>query len=264
MRCDFCFIPFDRKGCGNLRLWLKIINRCKEWHPRSITFGGGDPFAYNEFPLLLKKLIQEKLFLQVDTNCLGLKDQHLSILKQVVKLISVPLEGPKPVHTAMRNDSNHFDLIIKWIKKLTKEKIGVKVNTVVTEFNLKYLDNLAKILREFPIKAWSLYQFWPIGWGKHYRRKFELKIKDFLLITSKIKEKYDFTDIEISTISDRWSSYFLISSVGRIYGINKLNFEEYIEFGDVFEENIILKWRKHGDPKAILKRSNLRIALITD
>lgn len=174
MVCDFCYVPFDENGIGDLKLWLKIINKCKEWNPRRITFEGGDPFKIRKFPCLLKKLSLEDLFLQVDTNCLGLREHHLSIIKSAVKLISVPLEGPKSIHTKMRNNSYHFDLIINWINKFTKNKIGIKVNTVVTKLNINYLDELAKTLRKYSIKAWSLYQFWPIGPAKDNQKKIYL------------------------------------------------------------------------------------------
>lgn len=259
MNCDFCYIPFDNNNVDNPELWLKIIDRCKQWNPEVITFGGGDPFAYEKFPVFLKTLEKENLFLQVDTNGLHLKECHLHLIKKSIDLVSLPLDGQQEIHTNMRKNPSHFNIVIDLIQKLSDVGIKVKVNTVVTKMNILHLENLAILLSTLPISAWSLYQFWPIGPSKKFKKQFEVSNQEFHNAVSTIKSKYTFTNIESSSFDDRHLSYFFVTSNGRVYTINKSNPEEYVEVGNVFDEDIIQKWKLHGNVENVAHRAKLRI-----
>ncbi|MFO7772968.1 MAG: radical SAM protein [Dehalococcoidia bacterium] len=257
--CAFCYVPFDGRGYGDLSLWQRIIAQCEIWRPRMITFEGGDPFNYCDFPLLLQRIARDGLFVQVDSNALGLRDQHIPILKEAVNLVSLPLEGPKDIHSRMRNHHSHFDIVLSWIERLLEEEIPVKVNTVVTSVNIGTLEELALLLRNFPIDLWTLYQFWPIGPGKTNRVQFELPEEDFAKITSSIAMRYTFTRIEVSRISNRLLSYFFVRSTGSVYVVRKDDPEEYVELGSAFDHDILDKWLKHVNPEAVQDRTNLRM-----
>lgn len=258
LSCPFCYVPFDGID-SRLDLWRRIISRCKEWKPRVITFGGGDPFLYSkEFPLLLQSTADNETFIQVDTNGLALCNWHIPIIKQCVHLVGLPIDGSKEIHTAMRRNPRHFTIVVKWLQRFADEGVPIKINTVVSKVNIHDLDNIAKLLMDFPIRVWSLYQFWPLGPGKNYRSRFEVSTQEFLRAAEAIKGRYNFARIEISAISDRLLCYFFVSHTGRVYVVDRHNYEQYIELGNIFDDDILMKWQGHGDPIALSARASLR------
>ena len=260
LSCDFCFVPFDGRD-SSLQLWQRIIARCKTWKPRNITFGGGDPCAYKQFPLLLQSTMDGEVFIQVDTNGLGLRSWHLPIIKQSVQLISLPIDGTEQVHRAMRGHAAHFGIVVKWLRRFADEAVQTKINTVVTRINIHALDGVAKLLMDFPIHVWSLYQFWPLGPGKYHRNRFEVSTQEFPNATRAIRERYDFTRIEVSAISDRLLAYFIVSHTGCVYVMDRHNPEEYVELGNIFDEDILAKWQDHGDYGALAAHADLRTSV---
>src|SRR5688572_4874076 len=94
MQCPFCYLPFDGER-SSLADWKNIVDRLHAWNVSSITFGGGDPLRYREFPELLSyaaHLESRARFIQLDTNAILLRSEHYSLLEQTVDLLGLPLD----------------------------------------------------------------------------------------------------------------------------------------------------------------------------
>lgn len=256
--CPFCYIPFDGSKSG-LDLWKRIITTCKQWHPKIIVFGGGDPFLYQDFRELVKHTWDDEVFIHIDTNALALHPNDISLIKRCVNEIGLPLDGTEEAHTKMRYNTKHFKVVTKWLDILLSENISVKINTVVSKLNKHSILDLAQYLQNFPIKQWCLYQFWPLAIGKQNQANFGLNNQDFLDVALPIKERFHFTHIDIASVNDRLHSHFFVSHSGIVYSENKANPEDYAVLGRIFEPNIVEKWHKHGDYHAVDTRADLRI-----
>ena len=256
--CEFCYIPFDKKGNGNVTIWYKIFRRCIELGAKLITFGGGDPFAVSEFQDFLLKVDEFNIDIHIDTNGVFLNDGIIPIMKKVVKLVGLPLDGPRDVHSDIRKNSTHFDMVCDWIGKLIDERIPVKVHTVVTKRNINELEKLSSIIRALKVNSWHLYQFWPIGPCKHHKIKFEITKKYFLESTIQITKDFPSCNIEISTFDERALSYFFTTSLGKVYTVDKSNNNKYVVIGNIFEKDIISKWCVHGNKLALEERAKKR------
>ncbi len=84
---------------------------------------------------------------------------------------------------------------------------------------------------------------------------------EFLNVTNNLREKYDFTRIEVSGVSNRLFSYFFVSHTGFVYVVDRHDYSKYIKLGSVFDKDILTKWQEHGDYEAVGVRANLRINL---
>jgi len=261
--CQFCYIPFDRLK-SELNLWKSIITKCKEWHPQIIVFGGGDPFLYQDFRELLHYSKDDATFINVDTNALALRSQDVSILKECVNQVGLPIEGLEETHTIMRYNPKHFRVVVKWLEILLDAGIRIKINTVVSKINHHDLKNLALLLAQYPISQWCLYQFWPLAIGKENQKLYALTDKEFLAAVKPIKENFTFTHIDIASISKRLHSHFFVSHTGKVYSDHKDDPEKYVPIGSIFEEDILRKWRNHGDEYAVSARARLRIQAYED
>src|SRR5712664_2010500 len=138
MACAFCYCPFDGERAG-LETWKRIIDHFKSWDLRSITFGGGDPFSYDGFTDLLtytKFAFDPELFVQVDTNGIGLAGA-LDSIRANASLLGIPLDGSSPaIHGRMRGQQKHFQVITELLSELATTGIRVKVNTLVSDVNI--------------------------------------------------------------------------------------------------------------------------------
>jgi MoaA/NifB/PqqE/SkfB family radical SAM enzyme len=256
--CQFCYIPFDGKH-SDLSLWKEIINRCKGWQPKLIVFGGGDPFIYQDFRALLSYCKDENTFIHVDTNALALRSQDIPLIQDAVNQIGLPLDGTETSHTLMRSNPKHFAVVIKWLKILLQAGVRVKVNTVVSKVNYESLRDLAFLLEDYPISQWCLYQFWPLAIGKENQEVFALSDQEYRSITAPIKEEFKFTNIDIASVEKRLHSHFFVSQTGNVYSESHNKSDEYVSVGTIFDDDIIEKWQKHGDPQAMSIRTKLRI-----
>lgn len=256
--CDFCYIPFDNIDSRDLELWKRIVDRCKDLGAEILTFGGGDPFLYREFPKLLEHAFDGKIFIQIDTNALALHEEHLSFILKYANLVGLPIEGNEQIHSAMRGNNRHYSIVLKWLGILSEYNVQIKINTVLSKKNNSNLFELAEILSKFRITKWSIYQFWALGRGKEYRDEYDLSYVDFLESTDLIKQQFPNLKIEASSSTLRHKSYFFVSHTGRVYVMTESNQEEYTEIGNIFDLDIVDKWEKHGDYESLRKRTELR------
>lgn len=259
LSCDFCYIPFNNEECKDLDLWKNIIDKCKSLNAKIITFGGGDPFMYKDFYTLLEYTYDGKIFIQVDTNALGLTEKHLNSINSCVDLVSLPVDGTELVHSKMRKNTLHYQVVMKWLKRFNELGIPVKINTVLTKYNYSNLYDLAQILNKYIISKWSIYQYWALGPLKHNRVVFELTDDEYFNITSNLMSNFSNLNIEQSSLRSRYNSYFFVTQTSRVYVMDKKNQEEYVELGSIFDQDIIKKWKLHGNFNDLMHRANKRI-----
>lgn len=251
MSCPFCYCEFNGQE-SNLKIWKSIIAQTNRWKVESITFGAGDPFIYNDFIKLLNytyKIFEKNIFIQVDSNGLCIKQKYLPTILKTISLLGLPLEGSSPkVHGLMRGDYSHFYVILNLLELFKNQNMNLKINTVVCQQNINDLENIGHLITRYSIKLWSLYEFWALG-TRGYKNKniYEIEHEVFMKKTKSLKEKLNDINIEIGTISSRFDSYFFISQTGLVYTINNENPNQYIELGEIFDSNVLLKWREHSD-----------------
>lgn len=265
MSCSFCFSPFkgfDNKNPTSLASWKLIIDRLKAWNVKNITFSGGDPFASVDFPLLLSYtlgLFRREIFLQIDTNGIGINSNHYSALSEV-GLVGLPLDGGNSeVHSRVRKDG-HFETIMQLLPDFARHQIPLKINTLVCSKNIKDLTQIGLLLSSFPIKRWSLYEFWPLG-PVGLTNQFEFAIPHSLYQSEveKVQAEFPKLHVEMGSIESRSQAYFFVNDEGLAFTVNKLNCSEYIFLGSIFGDSIIELWAEHGNPSLVQKRFEYRI-----
>lgn len=258
MNCPYCYIPF-RQADGSLELWKDIILRCKQWKPKMIVFGGGDPFMFQGFRDLLRFSHDDEIFIHVDTNALALHPRDVQLIIDAVDQIGLPFDGTETSHAAMRKHPKHFAVVRKWLEELLNKGVRVKVNTVVSALNKDTLFELAEFLQGYPISQWCLYQFWPLEAGLENEAVFRISDDEYLAVAQQIAKKYSFTKIDIATVASRLSSHFFVSSTGVVYTEDINNVSDYIFLGSVFDDDILTKWQKYGNDSIAASRANFRM-----
>ena len=246
----------------SLEQWKRIIDLLHSWAVEGITFSGGDPFAQEDFPELLSythESSNKTIFIQVDTNGIGIKSNHFTPLKKYVNLLGLPLDGAQPeIHRLLRGE-NHFEIIMDLLPKLVLNQIPLKINTIVCNKNIKSLEEIGHFLRSIPVKIWSLYEFWSLGKvGIANPLEFEIPHSLFAEKTNAITSQFPDIPIEINSIHNRRDAYFFVNDQSIAYTIDKKDPSRYAMLGSIFSENVLLRWLQEANPLSVKKRLEQR------
>ena len=192
-RCEHCgsscgdFIPKDEVKKEVLIAALDDI--AKNYDPKKIGLyvTGGEP------------LVRKDLFEIMDhANKLGfpwgMTSNGMLITQEIVdkmvetnmKTISISLDGPREIHEKFRKVPGSFDNIINGIKMMQKcpSIKTIQITTVCNKRNIRYLDDVYKIVKKLGVKEWRIIQVDPIGRAKNN--------KEILLEPNELKYMFNY------------------------------------------------------------------------
>jgi MoaA/NifB/PqqE/SkfB family radical SAM enzyme len=250
MKCDFCYNYFDGKSF-DLDLCLKVIDRCIDLGAKVFSIGGGDPFNHKEIWIILEYLKSKDLIVQIDTNGLALNKNDLIHLDHLIDLISLPLDGSnKEIHTTMRNNSLHFDKVIGLLDFISHNNFNykTKINTIITKVNMKDLPYIGRLLLDYKIDIWSVYEFWPLDKAKSAFQKYYLEEDEINNVFDEL-EKLPYSNhmyLELNKCQNRYQTYFFTTTQGMVYVNNSENLNEYKLLGNIFDRETIEKFNHYN------------------
>jgi MoaA/NifB/PqqE/SkfB family radical SAM enzyme len=220
---------------------------------------------YSDFPelLIFSKRDMVFSFIQVDTNGLCLRKPHYQSLLRGCDLLGVPLDGgTREMNDRLRGREGHFMIVLGLLEDLGQLHLPLKVNTVVCRENIRDLLNLEIILGKYPIKLWSLYEFWGIGPAADHVARFSIPTADFLDAVQAIAARARSLNVEIGAVSERRQSYFFVSHSGRAYTVDRTDSSKYFSLGSVFDADILEKWQTNveatADPRLARRVASVR------
>ena len=245
MKCEWCYVSFDNIPVCKKTV-ISIIKRLYDLGFSSITLGGGDPFQ-NDFIFELIEFAKKcKFFVHIDTNAIMLDESNeiLNFLNFNVDLLGLPLDGGSAkVHSRMRSNICHYDVVMRKLSFLSSIRRKVKVNTLVTPVNVLDLRNIAKIISEYSPSRWSLYQFWPIGQAAE-ANKFNMMPEDvFLGVTTGISQLFCEHEVvvEVTTSESRRCNYPIIRHDGAVFMHSGYPQNLFSLVGSIFDSEIMNK-----------------------
>jgi MoaA/NifB/PqqE/SkfB family radical SAM enzyme len=246
LNCAYCYaIPGE--AIRETEKCKEIIKKISNGKIKVIVFTGGEPLLRSDIVEIINFAHKMGLFTALDTNGLLLTKEIISEFNGILDRIGLPLDGASSeVHDRLRGRGN-FKIIINALKLLNLygERINIKINTVVTKENFWEIEKIGKILMSFKnISLWSLYQFFPLGRGWSYRKRFKIYKYVFEEIGNKVRDTYPNLNIEIVPFSIRKGSYFSISPNGVVYTTPLNGRATHVKLGNIFEEDISELWNK--------------------
>jgi len=248
MDCPYCYIPFRKTKITKFKT-IEVMKRICELNPTKITIGGGDPLMYSFLEDLVKIAYNETKNVHIDTNGYGyLKDKkNLEKILPYVSLLGLPLDGHNnTIHTNMRNDNKHFDIIIGMLNDLKHYKVNIKINTVLSKKNYTHISKLAELISSFNIFQWSIFQFWELEKGKNNKDDYLIDSELFNKTIDSLKEEYPLLPIKASSVNDRKSDYLFVTQNGDTYTVMPNNHTEYIFIGSIFDDKVLEIWSKYN------------------
>ncbi len=186
MDCTFCVTEDDFEPIAPGAA-LELLDRLAAEGVRTVTFGGGEPFAWPHDVLNLARAAKQRgLFVQIGTNGIALP-AGFEELDEVDRWV-MPLESTDArIHDSMRlHRGGHHALQLERLAALQKVGKSVTLSTVLTQSNQQSLPGLAEHLREYHaitqnIHAWHIYRFLPLGrGGSRNKRELDLTRDQYL------------------------------------------------------------------------------------
>ncbi len=186
----------------------KVIDKLKVINIERIVITGGEPLIYPDIDEVIKYIYDCGIEIYLSTNAYFL-DKHFETIIKYVSCIGIPLDGSNSsICSEMTRKGDQLSVTISAINKIksANPKIKVKIGTVVSKINIDDLQNIKEILcnNNYIPDVWRLYEFSPLGDGKINRRQFEIKTKDFIEATDRLKENE--CPILISTLTNEDSN----------------------------------------------------------
>ena len=157
-RCSFCCwgedIAIDKSSLTTSTI-KKCIKDMKKLGAKAITFtGGGEPMIHKHFYKILSFTKKNNLDCGLITNGSPITEKNCPSLIENCEWIRFSISGGNKESYLAVQGKDHFDLVLKNIKLLCKEKLKKKSSTkiglrmLITEKNLSTLSNLALLINK--------------------------------------------------------------------------------------------------------------------
>ena len=172
MRCGFCFATFQDidphilpKGHIGREDCLKVVESLALAGFRKINFAGGEPTLCPWLPDLLSRAKELGMTTSVVTNGSRITEEWISGLDGSLDWAAVSIDSVNPetlsrIGRTVRSGPMSADDYLRVIDVLKRHGVRIKVNTVVTRFNLRE-DLTDFVLTALP-ERWKIFQVLPV------------------------------------------------------------------------------------------------------
>lgn len=250
LKCKHCFMLSGKKLENELTLedWMKVLISFKENGGEFVTFSGGEPLMFKNFPQIIRHAHDLGLKSTVLSNGLLWSDKLIHELTPFIDEIQFSLDGVDEETNSVVRGSGHFEKVVDTIVKFAN--VGVKTS-VATTFTY---DNLNENTQTRYKKLVDLIKEKTSGKDVFFKLSKKLLPGRDVNFTAEENEKYSAIIKDIEKYVDENADYenFLaghtanlvaincglggisVSSDGNVYFCNRIN--EMESFGNVTEK----------------------------
>lgn len=139
-----------------------VIDQLSAIGLRWITLSGGEPLTRRDLPLLISRLAEKDVAVNIITNGWLLANKAHSLCEAGVSTVAVSLDGPREVHDMIRMPGSYerSEAGIREVKRYGK---SVGVVTTITRQNLVHLPELREDLIRMGVDSWQVQLGLPMG-----------------------------------------------------------------------------------------------------
>ncbi len=169
--CIYCNVetrPAETMNLLPLERWEQLAQEVKDLDIYSIILSGGDPFMHKDIIDIIHCFTKRGIHPTVTTKSF-ISVKKAKKLKEIgLKEMQVSIDAPvASVADFLTQSPGYFDQVIKTIKNLQGERIGVYTNSVVTSYNLLLIPQLVRMLSDMGIKRIRLTQYVRTLFNRH-------------------------------------------------------------------------------------------------
>jgi radical SAM protein with 4Fe4S-binding SPASM domain len=173
MKCRHCYVEADKELPNELSISYlkKIIDIIADMGLFHVAFGGGEPFARDDFLELVKYTRGRDIVPNVTTNGFYI-DEKIAKQCNIFGQINVSIDGIGRNYKILRGFDG-FKIANKAVKLLRKYNKNVGINCVVSKNNFDQLEEIVKYARTNKLKSVLFLRYKPSGRARnnYYKNK---------------------------------------------------------------------------------------------
>lgn len=250
LKCKHCFMLSGKKLENELTLedWMKVLTSFKENGGEFVTFSGGEPLMFKNFPQIISHAHDLGLKSTVLSNGLLWSDKLIYELAPFIDEIQFSLDGVDEETNSMVRGSGHFEKVVDTIVKFANAGVKTSVATTFTYDNLNEntqtrYKNLVDLIKEktsgkdvFFKLSKKLLPGRDVHFTAEENEKYSAIIKD---IEKHVDEDADYENFLAGHTANLVAincglGGISVSSDGNVYFCNRIN--EMESFGNVTEK----------------------------
>ncbi len=165
MRCGHCGSSCTEPLSDELNTEeaFYLIDQLKQIGLKWITLSGGEPLTRKDLPLLVKRLSQHSIIVNMITNGWLMNENIAGILKENgISTIAISIDGTEKIHDSIRRKGS-FARAVNAFRILRSFGITVGAVTTVSKKNIDILPELRDQLIEMGVNSWQLQIGLPMG-----------------------------------------------------------------------------------------------------
>ncbi|GAA0261917.1 hypothetical protein GCM10010492_73690 [Saccharothrix mutabilis subsp. mutabilis] len=145
LRCRHCYSSSGPDVAESVPIGLlsRVVRDAAALGYDVLNVTGGEPFLYPELPGLLRAARDAGMRTTVTTNAVALNQRRIGLVRGLVDLVAVSLDGDQPTHDRIRDQQGCFTKALAGIRRLTEAGIPVGVVTTLTQGNATQLGDVA-------------------------------------------------------------------------------------------------------------------------
>jgi radical S-adenosyl methionine domain-containing protein 2 len=228
MKCRFCFATFldlPRQSQNQERA-IQIIRELAQAGFKKITFAGGEPTLWKGLPELLQLSKSLGMTTMVVTNGWNLMnpDYYDRVIPNLDWIIlscdSVNDQKNQASGRAVKGESISYDDYVKLCSKAKRDGLKLKVNTVVSRFNLD--DDMSAFISEVKPARWKIFQALPVaGQNDRFNGQFEITKEEFQSYLDRHAHLRDILDLVPEDNEAMTGSYVMVAPNGCFFDNSK-------------------------------------------
>ncbi len=155
--CKYCLAPKNIEELKFDKL-KEIFNLFSKNGAKAVVLTGGEPLIREDIEKIILDIKRNNLKIFLDTNG-SLFFKNNKLIENNVDVLGLPVDF---INSSYRN-KEQFEAVIKILEyyKNKGKKPLIRIGTVVTRDNLKELEKIGNLLKNYPIDIWKIYEFLP-------------------------------------------------------------------------------------------------------
>src|SRR3954452_17508250 len=146
-----------------------LIDQIYEMNNPMLVFTSGDPLMRQDVFDIAKYAVEKGVRVSMTPSATpNVTKEAIEKAKDVgLSRWAFSIDGPSAeIHDHFRGTAGSFDLTMERIKYLHELEIPIQINTVISRYNVEYLEEMAKMVEDLNCVLWSVFFLVPTGRGQ--------------------------------------------------------------------------------------------------
>ncbi|PLS02950.1 TIGR04053 family radical SAM/SPASM domain-containing protein [Neobacillus cucumis] len=146
-----------------------LIDQIYDMNNPILVFTGGDPLMRDDIFEIAKYAVEKGVRVSMTPSATpNVTKEAIEKAKEVgLSRWAFSIDGPTAeIHDHFRGTAGSFALTMERIKYLHELKIPIQINTVISKYNVDYLEEMSKLVEDLNCVLWSVFFLVPTGRGQ--------------------------------------------------------------------------------------------------